>query len=81
MKNGVTREYSNNTRVKQEIALCDRAFQGAIASRVLSDIVKRRSFRANVAAAGQNVLRAPNDVFDGGHNPPANIVHGHVGEA
>jgi len=26
---------------------------------VLSDIVKRRSFRANVVAAGRNVLRAP----------------------
>jgi hypothetical protein len=35
--------------------------------RVLSDIVKRRSFRANVAAAGQYVPRTPNDVFDCGH--------------
>jgi hypothetical protein len=48
---------------------------GMSAMRVLSDIVKRRSFRANVAAAGQNVLRTPNDVFDCGHNPPANVAH------
>jgi hypothetical protein len=49
--------------------------------RVLSDIVKRRSFRANVAAAGRDVLRAPNDMFDFGHHPSAGVAHCLVGEA
>ena len=35
---------------------------GSNALCVLSDIVKRRSFRANVCDAGRHVLRAPNDM-------------------
>ena len=66
---------------KQIRVLAKRPVHGPFAMRVLYDIVKRRSFRANVAAAGQNVLRTPNDVFDCGHNPPANVAHAHVSEA
>jgi hypothetical protein len=61
-------------------ALAKRPVHGPFAMRVLSDIVKRRSFRANVAAAGQDVLCTPNDMFDSGHNPPANVAHVHVSE-
>ena len=61
--------------------LAKRPVHGPFAMRVLSDIVKRRSFRANVAAAGQDVLRTPNDMFDVCHNPPVDAARDHVSEA
>ena len=58
---------SHTARPKTNPRLAKRPVHGPFAMRVLSDIVKRRSFRANVAAAGRNVLRTPNDMFDCGH--------------
>jgi hypothetical protein len=67
--------------VKTRIARRDRAFQGVIASRVLSDIVKRRSFRANVAALAAVFCALLMTCSIAATNPPANVAHVHVGEA
>jgi hypothetical protein len=48
---------------------------------VLSDIVKRRSFRANVTAKCRDVRALLNDMFGAGHHPSAGVAHVHVGEA
>ena len=66
---------SRTARPKTNPRLAKRPVHGTSAMRVLSDIVKRRSFRANVVAAGRDVLRAPKHMFDFGHHPSAGVAH------
>ena len=67
--------------VKMNSRNATKPSMGVIASRVLSDIVKRRSFRANVAAKGRDVraLLMTCSIAATIHRPMSRHVH--VGEA
>jgi hypothetical protein len=52
----VNEPYGSSVNMNPHMHMCP---SGRPCLRVLSDIVKRRSFRANVVAAGRYVLRAP----------------------
>ena len=68
----VNEPYGSSVNMNPRMHMCP---PGRPCLRVLSDIVKRRSFRANVMAAGRYVLRAPKHMFDFGHHPSAGVAH------